>query len=137
GSPPTQLNRKKISRITPARVWIICHSLRTTYAVIALLLVGISPLLLGRGLLLRDVDVEVLEVGIEDRVFLVALHPSVLQVVEDAVHAQAPGRVGEQQAVHLAVELVALGAVGEALRALVGLVVLGKLEARLVRLARV
>ena len=30
GSPPTQLNRKKMSRITPARVGIICHIRRIT-----------------------------------------------------------------------------------------------------------
>ena len=28
GSPPNHLNRKKISRMTPASVGIICHSLR-------------------------------------------------------------------------------------------------------------
>jgi hypothetical protein len=32
GSPPTQLKRKKMSRITPKIVGIICHSLRITYA---------------------------------------------------------------------------------------------------------
>ena len=38
-------------------------------------------------MLRADVDVQILEVGIENRVLLVALHPRILQVVEDAMHA--------------------------------------------------
>src|SRR5689334_17902121 len=106
GSPLTQLKRKKMSRITPAIVGIICHSLRITYAVISRLL--LSPLggSLHRDLLGPDVDVQVLEVGIQDRMLLVSLHPGILEVVVDAVHAQARGRVGEEQPVHLAVDRV-------------------------------
>src|SRR5690348_2540658 len=118
GSPPTQLNRKKMSRMTPTMVGTICQSLRITYAVTSL-----SPLV-GRllshgGLLGRHVDIQPFEVGVQDRVLRVALHPGPLQVVEDAVHAQAPRRVGEQQPVHLAVERIALGAIGEPKRLLV------------------
>src|SRR5688500_16476244 len=129
GSPPTQLNRKKMSRITPAIVGIICHSLRITYAVMRALL---SP----RGssshghLLGGHVQIQVLEVGIQDRVLLVPLHPGVLQVVVDAMHAQANRRVREEQAVHLAVDRVPRGAVGQAERLLVEAVVLGMPEAR-------
>src|SRR5688572_17343472 len=134
GSPPTQLNRKKMSRITPAIVGIICHSLRITYAVM-------RPLLSPRGssshghLLGGHVQIQELEVGIQNRVLLVPLHPRMLEVVEDAVHAQAPRRIGEQQAVHLPVDPIALGAVGERHRLLVQAVVLGQLELALVRLA--
>src|SRR5436853_7156411 len=88
GSPPTQLNRMKISRITPAIVGIICQILRITYAVTVSSLWE-SP---HGDLLGRHIEVEVFEVGIEDRVLLVALHPRVLQMVVDAVHAQAPRR---------------------------------------------
>src|SRR5258706_12739743 len=85
GSSSTQLNRKKMSRITPAIVGIICHSLRITYAVIAFS--SLFAVLLARQLLRGHVDVQVLEVGIENRVFLVALHPRVLRMVEDTVQA--------------------------------------------------
>src|ERR1700733_941853 len=95
GSPPTQLKRKKMSRITPPIVGMICHSRRITYAV------TMPPS--SHGQVLRGhVEVQVLEVRIQDRVLLVSLHPRVLQVVEDAVHAQAPRRVGQDEAVHLA-----------------------------------
>src|SRR4051812_13040305 len=83
GSPPTQLNRMKMSRMTPAIVGIICQIRRMTYAA-----TKASFALLGAGLLGHHVEVEVLEVGVEDGVLLVALHPRVLQVVVDAVHAE-------------------------------------------------
>src|SRR5260221_12608219 len=106
GSPPTQLNRTKMSRITPPIVGMICNSLRITYAVISLYL----PFHLLHGRALRGhVEVQVLEVRIDDRVLLVSLHPRVLQMVEDAVHAQSPRRVREDEPVHLSLELVALG----------------------------
>ncbi len=66
--------------------------------------------------------------------FLYALHPRVHQVVEDAVHAQAPGRVGEDEAVHLAVERVSLRAVGHGLRLPVQEVELRQAQAGLVGL---
>src|SRR6476659_9425004 len=103
GSPPTQLKRKKISRMTPAIVGIICHSLRITYAVTSRSLLA-KLLLPGDGRLLgRHVDIEVLEVRIQDRMLLVSLDPRVLQVVVGAMHAQPPGRIHEDQPDHLAV----------------------------------
>src|SRR5688572_23658911 len=110
GSPPTQLNRKKMSRITPAIVGIICHSLRITYAVMRSSSWEFS---FHGDLLGRHVDVQVLEVGVQDRVLLVAPHPGVLQVVVDAVHAKPHRRVRQQQAVHLAVDGAALRTVGK------------------------
>src|SRR5258706_12032170 len=77
GSPPTQLNRKKMSRITPASVGIICHSLRITYAVIAFS--SLFAVLLARQLMRGHLDDHVLELGIENRVLLGALHPCGLQ----------------------------------------------------------
>src|ERR1043165_3740316 len=112
GSPPTQLNRMKISRITPAMVGIICQIRRITYAVI-------RCLLLHRHALLGHVDVEPDEIRIQDRVLLVALHPRVQQVIEDAMHPEAPRSVHEDEPIHLAVEAVALLAVGQAERLLV------------------
>src|SRR4051812_36654768 len=102
GSPPTQLNRKKMSRMTPAIVGIICQSLRITYAVMRA-----SSASSHGDLLRRQVEIQVFEIGVEDRVLLVSLHPRVLQVIEDAVHAQPPGRVREHQAIHFTVEAIA------------------------------
>src|SRR5258708_30611125 len=91
GSPPTQLKRRKMSRITPKIVGIICHSRRITYAV--------TGCLLPHGQLLGGhVDVEVLEIGVEDRVLLVALHPRVLQMVVEAVAPETRrGKPGGQR----------------------------------------
>src|SRR5260221_9541615 len=108
GSPPTQLNSKKMSRITPKTVGIICHSLLTTYAVTNAL-----PYSFHGDVLCGHVQVQVLEIGVENGVFLVSLHPRVLQVVVDAVHAEPPRCVREQQTIHLVVDLVALGTVGD------------------------
>src|SRR6185503_10799989 len=130
GSPPTQLNRKKMSRITPKIVGMICNNRRTTYAV------TFCSSLHGR-LLGGHVDVEVLVVGIQDGVLLVALHPRILQVVEAPDHAQPPRSIREHEPVHLAIELVPLGPVGHAQRFLVEPVVLREPEARLVGLVGV
>src|SRR5215831_3890799 len=105
GSPPTQLNRMKISRITPKMVGIICQILRITYAVIS---TPSSPRgrLLHGGLLGGHVDVEPLVVGIQDRVLLVSLHPRILQVVELARDPQAPRGIGKNEPRHLPVQAV-------------------------------
>src|SRR5438552_18163308 len=87
GSPPTQLNRMKMSRITPAIVGIICQIRRMTYAVKS------SSSLHGQ-LLRGDVEIQPLVVRVQDRMLLVALHPGILQVVEDAVHAKPDRCVG-------------------------------------------
>src|SRR5438067_12676505 len=88
GSPPTQLKRMKMSRITPAIVGIICQIRRMTYAVIS------PPFSLHHHLLGRDVEIQPLEVRVQDRVLLVALHPGILQVAEDAMHPEPDRCVG-------------------------------------------
>src|SRR5690349_6889090 len=82
--------------------------------------------------LLRLVDVDVLPEPAHHGMAPVADHPRVSEVVVEAVDPQAPRRIHEEDAVHLAVERGALGAVGHELRLLVELVELRLVEARMV-----
>src|SRR5258708_548027 len=128
GSPPTQLNRMNTSTMTPSIVGIICQSRRMMYAYIChlhrerrcappSLPLPYSP---RRGLVTGarasiDVtspascpDIDVLPLGVQDRVLLVPEHLRLCEHVAIATDVEPPGCKGLDDLCHLVIQLIAL-----------------------------